>query len=178
MVFPATTYDVKGLLKASVRDDNPIVFIEHKLLRSPGQVEDGEYTIPLGKADIKRQGGDVTLVVWGPLLFKALSAAEKLADEGISVEIVDLRTLSPLDTETIVNSVEKTNKLVIAHEAVKYGGFGAEVAASVMDQAFDYLDAPIKRVGAAFTPIPFGNELENAVLPQEKDIVAAIKEIA
>lgn len=177
VVYPATPYDVKGLLKQSIRDEDPVLFIEHKLLRTPGQVEDEDYIIPLGKADIKKQGSDVTLVVWGPLLFKALSAAEKLSQEGVSVEIVDLRTLSPLDTGTIVNSVKKTNRLVIAQESVLFSGFGAEVAAAVVEQAFDYLDAPVKRVGAAFVPIPFGNELENAVLPQEQDLIAAIKDI-
>lgn len=177
VVYPATPYDVKGLLKASIRDEDPVLFIEHKLLRTPGQVEDEDYTIPLGKADIKKEGSDITLVVWGPLLFKAVSAAEKLAEEGISVEIVDLRTLSPLDTDTIVNSVKKTNRLVIAHEAVMFAGFGAEIAATVVEQAFDYLDAPIKRVGSPFVPIPFGNELENAVLPGEQNIITAIKEL-
>ena len=177
VIYPATPYDTKGLLKASIRDDNPVIFIEHKLLRTAGQVEDGEYTIPIGKADIKKEGNDVTIVAYGPMLLKALSAADELSKEDINVEVVDLRTLSPMDTETVINSVKKTNKLVIVHEAVKFAGFGAEIAATVTEEAFDYLDAPIMRVGAAFTPIPFGSELENAVLPKEKDIIQAVKEI-
>jgi len=177
VVFPCTPYDVKGLLKSSIRDDNPVLFIEHKLLRAKCEIPEEEYAIPLGKADIKKEGADVTLVTWGPLLYKATAAAEKLATDGIDVEIIDLRTLIPLDMETIIGSVKKTGRAVVAHEAVKTGGFGAEIAASIMEQAFDYLDAPVKRVGAAFTPIPWGPALEAAVLPQEEDIMAAIKEL-
>lgn len=177
VVYPSTPYDVKGLLKSSIRDDNPVLFIEHKFLRAKCEIPEEEYTLPLGKASIKREGSDVTVVTWGQLYYKVASATEKLATEGISVEIVDLGTLMPLDMETILNSVKKTGRLVVAHEAVKTGGFGAEIAASVMEQGFDLLDAPIKRVGAAFTPIPWGPVMESAVLPQETDIVAAVKEV-
>lgn len=178
VVYPATPYDVKGLLKSSVRDDNPVIFIEHKLLKASGQVEKDDHCIPLGQADVKRQGSDVSLVTWGPLLFKALSAADKLAEQGFSVEVIDLRTLSPLDIDTVVESVKKTNRLVIAHEAVTFAGFGAEVATAVMENAFFYLDAPIVRVGAPFSPVPFGNSLEKAMLPQEEQIIAAVKQAA
>ena len=177
VAYPSTPYDVKGLLKSAIRDDNPVLFIEHKLLRVKGEVPDEEYTLPLGKADIKREGSDVTVVTWGPLYYKVATSADKLAQEGISVEIVDLGTLIPLDMETILKSVKKTGKLLIAHEAVKTGGFGAEIAASVMEEAFDALDAPVKRVAAAFTPIPYGPLLENAVLPQEDDIVRGIRQL-
>lgn len=175
VVYPSTPYDMKGLLKSSIRDDNPIVFIEHKFLRIKCEIPEEEYTLPLGEADIKRKGSDVTVVTWGPMFYKVASSADKLANEGIDVEIVDLRTLIPLDMKTIENSVKKTGKLVIAHEAAKIGGFGAEVAASIVEQVFDSLDAPIRRVGAAFTPIPWGPTLESAVLPQEADIITAVK---
>ena len=177
VVYASTPYDVKGLLKTAIRDDNPVLFIIHKMLTMKSDVPEEEYIVPLGKADIKREGTDVTIVTWGQMLPKAISAADKLASEGVSVEILDLRTLLPLDINAILASVAKTNRLVIAHEAVMQGGFGAEIAAQVIDKAFDDLDAPIKRVGAAFTPIPFGRELEKAVLPKEADIVTAIKDI-
>ena len=177
VVYPSTPYDVKGLLKSAIRDDNPVVFIEHKMLRVKNEIPEEEYTLPLGKADIKREGTDVTVVTWGQLYYKVASSAEKLAKDGINVEIIDLRTLLPLDMDTILSSIKKTGRLVIAHEAVKTGGWGAEIAASVMEQAFDLLDAPVKRVGAAFTPIPWGPVVENAVLPQESDIIAAVKEL-
>jgi len=177
VVFPSTPYDVKGLLKSSIRDDNPVVFILHKILRVKSEIPEEEYTLPLGKAVIKREGSDVTIVTWGQLFFKVEASARKLAEDGIDVEIIDLGTLMPLDIETIVESVNKTGKLLIAHEAVKTGGWGGEIASSVMEQAFDSLDGPIKRVGAASTPIPFGPALENAVLPQETDIIAAVMEM-
>lgn len=177
VVFPSTSYDVKGLLKSAIRDDNPVVFIEHKVLRSKMQIPDEEYTLPLGKAFIKREGSDVSVITWGQHYFKVASAAEKLAGEGIQIEIIDLGTLLPLDMETIVTSIKKTGRLLITHEAVKTGGWGAEIAASVMEEAFDYLDGPIQRVGAAFTPIPWGPVLENAVLPQEQSIIDAVKKM-
>lgn len=177
VVYPSTPYDVKGLLKAAIRDDNPVVFIEHKYLRAKCEIPEDEYVLPLGKADVKRVGSDVTIVTWGQMYFKVAASADKLAAEGLNVEIVDLGTLIPLDLETIAASVQKTGRLLIAHEAVKTGGFGAEVAASIAENVFDSLDAPIKRVGAAFTPIPWGQALENTVLPQEKDIIAAVKEL-
>jgi len=177
VVYASTPYDVKGLLKSSIRDDNPVLFVIHKMITMKGEMPEEEYVVPLGKADIKREGTDVTVVTWGQMLPKVVSAADKLKEEGVSVEILDLRTLMPLDINAVVASIAKTNRLVIAHEAVMVGGFGAEIVAQVIDQAFDDLDAPIKRVGAAFTPIPFGHALEKAVLPKESDVVKAIKEI-
>lgn len=179
VVMPSTPYDVKGLLKSSIRDDNPVLFIEHKgLLGMMGEIPEEEYTIPLGQADVKRQGSDVTVVATARMVYEAMTAADKLATDGISIEIVDPRTITPLDKDTILNSVKKTGKVVIAHEAVKTMGFGAEIAAIIADEAFDYLDAPIKRVGAPFTPVPFSKPLEEFYLPSSDDIVAAVKEIA
>ncbi|SFG78626.1 pyruvate dehydrogenase E1 component beta subunit [Desulfotomaculum arcticum] len=178
VVMPSTPADAKGLLVASIRDDNPVIFIEHKVLYGlSGPVPEGEYTIPLGKADIKRPGGDVTVVATSLMVHKALAAAQTLAGEGIEAEVIDPRTLSPLDKDTILESVAKTGRLVIVHEAVKTGGFGGEIAAMVAEEGFDYLDAPIKRVGAPFTPVPFSPPLETAFIPNENKIMAAIKEL-
>jgi len=178
VVMPSTIYDVKGLLKSSIRDDNPVLFIEHKGLHSlKGNIPEEEYTIPLGQADVKREGSDVTIVATARMVFEAMTAADKLAADGISVEIVDPLTISPLDKETILNSVKKTNKVVVVHEAVKTMGIGAEIAAIIADEAFDYLDAPIKRVGAPFVPVPFSKPLEKSYLPSSDSIVAAVKEI-
>jgi len=178
VVMPSTPYDAKGLLKASIRDDDPVLFIEHKaLLRVRGEVPEEEYLVPLGKADVKRSGKDVTVVATGKMVQEALEAASRLSGEGIEVEVIDPRTLSPLDLETILNSVKKTGRLVVAHEAVKFCGFGAEVAAAVAEEALDYLDAPIRRVGAPFTPIPFSPSLEKEYLPDREDIVRAVREV-
>lgn len=178
VVMPSTAYDLKGLLKSSIRDDDPVVFIEHKgLYPMKVEIPEEEYTIPLGKADIKRQGSDVTVVATARMVFEAMKAADELAREGISVEIVDPRTISPIDKETILESVEKTNRLVVAHEAVRAFGIGAEIAASVQEEAFDFLDAPIKRVGGAFSPLSVSKPMEDFCLPWAKDIVKAVKEI-
>jgi pyruvate/2-oxoglutarate/acetoin dehydrogenase E1 component len=179
VVMPSTPADHKGLLKASIRDENPVIFVEHKVLYGiKGPVpEDEDYVIPLGKGDIKRQGEDVTVVATSMMVYKALAAAEELAKEGISVEVVDPRTLVPLDKDIILSSVEKTGRLVIVHEAVKTGGFGGEIAAIVAEEGFDYLDAPIKRVAAHDVPIPFNAGQEQFVIPNEQDIIAAVKEI-
>ncbi|RLC77310.1 MAG: alpha-ketoacid dehydrogenase subunit beta [Chloroflexi bacterium] len=178
VVTPSTPYDAKGLLISSIRDDNPVVFIEHKMLYGiEGEVPEEPYTIPLGKADVKREGSDATVVATMMMVHKALSAAEKLAQDGISIEVVDPRTLSPLDMETIIESVKKTHRLVVVHEEVKFAGSGAEIAASVAEEAFDYLDAPIKRIGAPFTPVPFSPTLEDAFIPSEEDIISAVKEV-
>lgn len=176
VVMPATAADAKGLLKSAIRDDNPVVFLEHKALYGVmGEVPDGEYTIPLGKADIKREGKDVTILAYSMMLHKALAAAETLALEGIEAEVIDPRTLVPFDKETLYKSIEKTGRLVIVHEAVKQGGFGGEIAAMVAEECFDSLDAPIKRVAAPFTPIPFAANLEAAFIPDEAKIIAAVK---
>jgi pyruvate/2-oxoglutarate/acetoin dehydrogenase E1 component len=179
VVMPATPHDAKGLLTASLRDNNPVLFIEHKVLYGvAGPVPEEEYVIPLGQAEVKKQGTDVTLISYSFMLNKALSVAEQLAGQGISAEVVDLRTLSPLDHDTIAQSVQKTHKAVVVQEAVEMGGVAAQVVKSLMDSSFDYLDAPIKTVAAANTVIPFSPPLEDAMLPSEEKIVAAVKEIA
>ncbi|MGI6488661.1 MAG: alpha-ketoacid dehydrogenase subunit beta [Syntrophothermaceae bacterium] len=178
VVMPSTPADGKGLMQAAIQDNNPVIYIEHKqLLPVTGDVEEGEYVVPIGKADIKRQGADVTIVAWSWMVSKALEAAEALEKEGIDAEVVDPRTLVPLDKEAILSSVEKTGRLVIVHEAVKTNGFGAEIAAIAADEGFDYLDAPIKRVTAPDTPIPFSPPLEAAYLPNAEKIVKAVKEL-
>lgn len=178
VVMPSTPYDAKGLLKASIRDDNPVVFIENRILYgSKGEVPDEQYLIPLGQADVKRVGSDVTVVATSQMVQRSLKAASVLAGEGISVEVIDPRTLTPLDMETIISSVKKTSRLVVVQEAVTRCGMGAEIASSVMEQAFDYLDAPVKRVGAPFCPPPFSKPMENYYLPGEESIMAAIKEV-
>ncbi|MBO9335168.1 MAG: alpha-ketoacid dehydrogenase subunit beta [Roseiflexus sp.] len=178
VVLPATPYDAKGLLKAAFRDRNPVVFIEHKMLyNTKGPVPAEDYVIPLGQADIKRTGSDVTVVSLSRTVLHALEAADELAKEGISVEVIDLRCTVPLDLETILTSVCKTNRLVIAHESHRRLGIGAEIAALVQEHAFDYLDAPIVRVGAMDVPIPCSAPLESAVLPGKENIIAAIKQL-
>lgn len=178
VVMPATPHDAKGLLKTAIRDDNPIMFIEHKLLYTEeGEIPDGEYTIPFGVADIKREGGDLTIFATSRMVLKVLEAAEELAAEGIEVEVIDPRTLVPLDEETILNSVRKTNRLLIAHEAVGRAGFGAEIAALVVREAFDYLDAPIERVTAAPVPVPFAPVMENFVIPDKDNIIEAARKL-
>lgn len=179
VVMPANAADAKGLLLSAIRDPNPVVVMEHKLLyKVKGEVPEELYTVPLGKAKVVREGRDVTLVSWSFTVHKGLQAAEKLAAEGIEVEVIDLRTLLPLDTETIIKSVAKTGRLVVAHESVQFGGFGGEVVATIADsEAFDYLDAPIRRVGGKFTPIPCNRTLEVSAVPQVDDIAAAIRSV-
>lgn len=175
---PSTPYDAKGLLKTAIRDDNPVMFLEHKLLYPvQGPVPEEEYLIPFGVADIKRTGTDVTVVATSRMVHRALAAAEKLADEGIAAEVIDPRTLSPLDEDTILTSVRKTQRLVIAYEAYERGGVGAEIAALVANKALDYLDAPIERVASLNTPMPFSPKLENYVVPTEERIMAGIKRV-
>ena len=180
VVMPTTPYDAKGLLIASIRDDNPVVFIEHKLLyKTKGDVPEALYEIPLGKADIKREGKDLTIIATSIMVQRSLQAAEKLAKDGIDVEIVDPRTLRPLDTETIVNSVKKTGKVLIVHDAVKTGGFGGELAGVIAEsEAVGYLDAPILRLAGREVPIPYNRNLELKAVPQVEDIVEKAKELA
>ncbi len=178
VAMPATPADAYGLLKSAIRDDNPVVFLEHKVLYGvAGEVPDDAGPIPFGKAKICREGTDVTIVALSRMVYSALEAAETLAEKGISAEVIDPRTVSPLDMETILNSVKKTHSLVVAHEAVKVAGAGAEIAAQVAEEAIDYLDAPIIRVGAPFTPVPFSPPLEEAFIPAAKDIVAAVEKL-
>jgi pyruvate dehydrogenase E1 component beta subunit len=176
VVFPSTPEDVRGLLWSAIYDDNPVVFFEHRTLYPiKGDVPDELEPIPLGKARIHREGEDVTVVATGRLVHEALAAAEQAESEGISVEVVDPRTLLPLDEETIVESVKKTTRCVTAHEAVTRGGFGAELAAVIQHAAFDWLDAPIERVGAKFAPLPFAPVMEQHVVPHAEDVLQAIK---
>jgi pyruvate dehydrogenase E1 component beta subunit len=176
VVMPATPYDVKGLLKSAIRDDNPVIFLEHKALHgAKGEIPEEEYLVPIGKADVKREGKDVTVVTASRMVYDSLAAAKTLAEEGIDVEVIDLRTISPLDTETIFNSVAKTSRLVVAHEAVKSFGFGAEISALVNEEMLDSLDAPVLRVGAPFVPVPFN--LEKHYLPNAADVVNAVKKV-
>lgn len=179
VVIPSTPYDAKGLLKTSIRDDNPVMFLEQKqLYRTKGEVPEEDYTIPLGQADVKREGGDVTLVSYGKVVHMCLEATEELNKKGISAEVIDIRSLVPLDTETIVKSVKKTRHVVIPHEAVQFCGFGAEIAAQISDsEAFYYLDAPIRRLGAYSTPIPFNPVLEREIGPTPEKIIAAVNDI-
>lgn len=178
VVMPSTPADAKGLLKSAVRDPNPVIFIEDmKLYFSPGPVPEEEYLIPIGRADVKRAGGDVTVVTWSKMLQVAEKAAEQLAGEGIELEIVDLRTLSPLDKETILASVRKTGRLVVLHEATRTGGFGGEVAAVVMEEAFAALKAPLRRVTGPDIPVPASPPLERFYIPDEEKLVAAVREI-
>ena len=178
VVMPSTPHDAKGLLIEAIRDDNPVVFLEHKMLYAmEGEVPEGDYTIPFGQADIKREGTDVTVVATANMVHTALGAAEKLAADGISLEVVDPRTLYPLDGKTIFESVKKTHRLVILHEEVKFAGSGAEIAAQVAEEAFDYLDAPILRVAAPFCPVPFSPPLEKAYVPSEQQLIDAVKKV-
>jgi acetoin:2,6-dichlorophenolindophenol oxidoreductase subunit beta len=176
VVFASTPSDVRGLLWSAIYDDNPVVFFEHRTLYGLKEsVPDELEPIPLGRARIHREGDDVTVVATGRLVHEAVSAAEMAAGDGISVEVVDPRTLQPLDEDTIVGSVKKTNRCVVAHEAVTRMGFGAEIAAIVQHQAFDWLDAPVERVGARFTPLPFAPVMEQFVVPHAEDVLKAIK---
>ena len=176
VVMPSTPYDVKGLLKSSIRDDNPVIFLEHKVLYGiNGDVPEDEYLIPLGKGDVKKEGKDVTVIATGMMVHKALEAASKLEEEGISIEVVDPRTLVPLDEEIILNSVKKTGRVVITHEAPKRSGFGAEIAATVVEKSFPYLKKEIVRVCGKDTPVPFSPPLEQYYIPQTQDIVQGIK---
>ncbi|MBE3579350.1 MAG: alpha-ketoacid dehydrogenase subunit beta [Caldanaerobacter subterraneus] len=176
VVTPSNPADAKGLLKAAIRDDNPVIYFENKVLyKEKGFVPEGEFLTPIGKAKVVREGKDVTIVSYSIMLKNSLKAAEILEEEGISVEVIDLITISPIDKETILKSVAKTRRLVVAHEAVKQGGVGAEIAAIVAEEGLDYLDAPILRFGAPFVPIPFSPALEKLVRVYPEDIVEGIK---
>lgn len=174
VVMPSTPYDAKGLLKAAIRDDNPVIFIETKSLNAmKGEVPDEEYIIPIGKADVKQKGTDVTIVTAGRLVFDALEAAKMLDEINISAEVIDLRSIQPWDKDCVFSSLAKTHRLVVAHEAVKNFGFGAEISATIAEEMMCELDAPIERVGAPFVPIPFN--LEKAYVPNAEMIFAAVK---
>jgi pyruvate dehydrogenase E1 component beta subunit len=178
VVVPSNPADAKGLLKAAIRSDDPVLYFEHKaLFKVKGPVPDGDYLVPIGKANVSRSGKDVTIVSYSLMLQGVLEAADELAKQGIEAEVIDLRTISPLDDQTIFASVRKTKRLVIAHEAVKTGGVGAEIAARVAEEMIDYLDAPIRRLGAPFVPIPFSPALEKLVKISAADVVQVVREI-
>ena len=178
VVAPSTPFDAKGLLKSAIRDDNPVIFCEHKqLYRIKGSIPEEEYMVPIGKADVKREGSDITLIATMWMVQKSLKAAEKLAEDGIDVEVVDLRTLNPIDKKTIIESIMKTHKAITISEDTKTAGMTAEVSAIIMEEAFDYLDAPVMRLAEPDTPIPFSPPLENHVIPNEELIIKTVKEI-
>jgi pyruvate dehydrogenase E1 component beta subunit len=178
VVAPSNPADAKGLLKSALRDNNPVLYFENKVLfKQKGLVPDGDYTVPIGKANIVKEGGDVTIVSYSIMMNTVLEASQALEKDGISAEVIDLRTISPIDKETILNSVKKTKRIALAHEAVKQGGVGAEISAIVAEEAIDYLDAPIIRFGAPFVPVPFSPALEKGVRVSAEDIVNGIKEM-
>ena len=180
VVLPSTPADAKGLLKSAIRDDDPVIFIEQeRMYGMKGEVpEDGDFTIPLGVADIKRAGSDATIVARSLLVPTALKAAEELEKEGINCEVIDPRTIRPLDIETIVESVKKTNRVVVAEESHPFCGVAAEISAEIHERAFDYLDAPVKRVSGADVPMPYAKNLEQLAIPDVPQLVAAVKEVA
>jgi pyruvate dehydrogenase E1 component beta subunit len=178
VVSPGTPMDAKGLLKEAIRKDDPVLFIEHATLyQTRGEVPDDDFTIPIGKSKVQREGSDVTIVTYSKMLEISTRAADQLSKEGIQVEIVDLRTLRPLDMEPVIESFKKTNRAVIVEEGWRSFGVGAEVAARLYEEAFDYIDAPIKRVAQAEVPLPYNRNLEQMALPKADDIVKAVKEV-
>jgi pyruvate dehydrogenase E1 component beta subunit len=179
VVMPSTAYDVKGLLISSIRDNNPVIFVEHKFLyKTKGVVPEEPYTIQLSTAEVKREGKDLTIVAYSIMIHRSLEAAEQLSEEGIEVEVVDPRTLNPLDKETIIQSVMKTGKVLVVHESCKTGGYGGELVAVIAEsEAFDFLDAPIKRLAGRDIPIPYNRNLEYHTVPQVEDIVEAAREL-
>ncbi len=179
MVEPATAYDAKGLLKAAIRDDDPVLYFEHKYLyrRIKDEVPDDDYIVPLGKAALKREGRDLSIITFGAMVHTALDAATKLAADGVEAEVLDLRSLAPLDREAILETVAKTNRVLLLHEATLTGGIGGELAAIIGEEAFEYLDAPIMRVASADSPVPYSPPLEAAFLPNVDRVVAAAKRL-
>jgi len=180
VIYPSTPYDAKGLLKSAIRDNNPVLFLEHKFLyrRIKEELPEDDYTVPIGKAIVRREGRDLTIVTYAAMMHTSLEAAEDLAKEGIDTEVVDLRTLLPLDKDTILQSVKKTNKLLIVHEDTKTGGIAGEIAAVACEGAFEDLDGPILRVTAKDSPVPFSPPLEERFLPNKNDVLAAARELA
>lgn len=178
VVMPSTPYDAKGLLKAAIRCDDPVIFIEHKLLyMNKAEVPEEDYIIPLGEADVKKEGKDLTIVAWSGMIPKVMEAAEILSKEGIDAEVVDPRSLVPLDNPTIIKSVKKTEHVLIVQEAVRRGGVGSDISSIIQEEAFDYLDSPVKILGGLNTPCPFNLNLEKVIIPQVDDIVKAAKNV-
>jgi 2-oxoisovalerate dehydrogenase E1 component beta subunit len=182
MVEPSTPYDAKGLIKAAIRDPDPVLFFEHKFLyRNPKikqEVPSDDYIVPIGKAAVRREGTDLSVITYGAMVYTALDAAEKLEEEGVSVEVVDLRTLMPLDRDAIIETVKKTNKVIILHEATKTGGLAGEVTALINEGAFEYLDGPVVRVTSIDTPVPYSPPLEEFFMPQVEDVLKAVRTLA
>ena len=177
VVMPTNPYDAKGLIISAARDDNPVFVVLNKaLLGMPGEVPEGAYEVPIGKANIVRAGSNYTIVAIGRMVHEAVTAAKELAELGLDVEVIDARSIQPFDTETVVNSIKKTHRALVVHEAVRFGGFGGEIVAQVQELAFDYLDAPIARVGAPFSPVPFSPALEKEYVPNAAKIVATVKQ--
>jgi pyruvate dehydrogenase E1 component beta subunit len=175
VVMPATPGDACGLLKAAIRDDDPVIFIEHKLLyMTKGEVPDGEIIVPLGKADVKKAGRDVSLITYSRMTLTCLEAAAALEKEGISVEVVDLRSLVPLDKETILASARRTGRVVVVHEAARRGGVGGDIAAMIMEEAYDDLDGPVVRIAGRNTPIPYNLNIEKVCIPSVQDVIAGV----
>ena len=178
VIMPSTPYDAKGLLKSAIRDDNVVIFIEHNMLyNTKGEVPEEEYLLPIGKADIKRAGGDITIISYSKMVLTALQAAEDLAKDGINAEVIDIRTLSPLDIDTITDSVKKTGRAVICEADCKTGGVGAEISSQIVEKVFDYLDGPVIRVAGKDTPIPYSSVLENFAIPDKNEIIKAVKKL-
>jgi 2-oxoisovalerate dehydrogenase E1 component len=182
IAYPSNASDAKGLLKTAIRCNDPVLFLEHKGLYRQAYASRPEaaadYLLPFGKANIVQEGHDVTVITWGAIVQKSIEAARELAKKGISVEIIDIRTINPLDIHTIVESVKKTSKALVAHEDTLFHGFGGEIAAQIADLAFEHLDAPVKRVGALHVPIGFSHILEKTILPQTEDMISAIQQLA
>ncbi len=177
VVMPSDAYDAKGMIIAACRDDNPVFVVLNKAsLAMTMEVPEGAYEVPIGQAAVRREGGDLTLVALGRMVHEAMSAADKLKEFGLDAEVIDVRSVSPFDTATVTHSIRKTHRALIVHEAVKFGGIGGEIAAQIQEEAFDYLDAPIMRVGAPFSPVPFSPALEQVYMPNADTIVAKVKE--
>jgi pyruvate/2-oxoglutarate/acetoin dehydrogenase E1 component len=179
MVEPSTAHDAKGLLKAAIRDDDPVLYFEHKFLyrRIKDEVPDDDYVVPLGKAAIRREGAHLSIITFGAMVYTALDAAKQLAEQGVEAEVLDLRSLAPLDRDAILATVAKTSRVLLLHEATRIGGIGGELAAIIAEEAFEYLDAPIVRVASADTPVPYSPPLEAAFLPNVEKVVAAAKRL-
>jgi 2-oxoisovalerate dehydrogenase E1 component beta subunit len=180
VVCPSTPEDAKGLLATSIEDPNPVLYFEHKHLyrRIKGEVPEDRYTTPFGKARVHREGDDITVVTWGAMVYTADEAATRLAEEGVSVEVLDLRTLIPWDREAVLESVARCSKALVLHEDTRTGGFGAEIAATIVEDAFEQLDAPVRRLAAPDAPVPFAPSLEKAYIPQVDDVAAALRDLA
>jgi 2-oxoisovalerate dehydrogenase E1 component beta subunit len=180
VVCPSTPADAKGLLVSAIEDANPVLYFEHKHLyrRIKAEVPDERYTIPFGEARVHRRGDDISVITWGAMVYTADDAAGRLKEDGVSVEVLDLRTLIPWDRERVLESVRQTSKVLVLHEDTRTGGFGAEIAATIAEEAFEHLDAPVRRIAAPDTPVPFSPPLEKAFIPQVEDVVAALRELA